>query len=112
MGARSKDKALAAIHEIQEKHSAADVHFLELDLSNFQSVINAAKKLREEETVLHGLINNAGIMGVPYSLTVDGYEAQFQVSFLFLSLSRFPRVQTRVIIILGIPTIKDMMLIA
>lgn len=80
MGARSKDKALAAIHEIQEQQPSADIHFLDLDLSSFQSVITAAKKIRNEETALHGLINNAGIMGVPYSLTADGYEAQFQVS--------------------------------
>jgi NAD(P)-dependent dehydrogenase (short-subunit alcohol dehydrogenase family) len=79
MGARSKGKALAAIHEIQEKHSSADIHFLELDLSSFQSVIAAANRLRAEEPALHGLINNAGIMGVPYSLTTDGYESQFQV---------------------------------
>lgn len=79
MGARSKDKALAAIHEIQEQLPSANIHFLDLDLSNFQSVIAAAKKIREDEPALHGLINNAGIMGVPYSLTVDGYEAQWQV---------------------------------
>ncbi|EGR49142.1 uncharacterized protein TRIREDRAFT_60739 [Trichoderma reesei QM6a] len=82
MGARSKGKALAAIHEIQEKHSSADIHFLELDLSSFQSVIAAANRLRAEEPALHGLINNAGIMGVPYSLTTDGYESQFQTNYL------------------------------
>jgi NAD(P)-dependent dehydrogenase (short-subunit alcohol dehydrogenase family) len=80
MGARSKDKALAAIHEIQEQLPSANIHFLDLDLSNFQSVIAAAKKIREDEPALHGLINTAGIMGVPYSLTVDGYEAQWQVN--------------------------------
>lgn len=32
-----------------------------------------------KETALHGLINNAGIMGVPFSRTKDGYEIQFQV---------------------------------
>jgi hypothetical protein len=32
-----------------------------------------------KETGLHGLINNAGIMGVPFSRTKDGYEIQFQV---------------------------------
>ncbi|KAL7951356.1 hypothetical protein V8C42DRAFT_339322 [Trichoderma barbatum] len=78
MGARSKDKALAVIHDIQEQQPSANIHFLDLNLSSFQSVINAAKRIRDEETALHGLINNAGIMGVPYSLTADGYEVQFQ----------------------------------
>jgi short-subunit dehydrogenase len=82
MGARSKNKAIAAINDIQENHPSTDIHFLELDLSNFSSVIAAAKKIRDEETTLHGLINNAGIMGVPYSVTADGYEIQFQVSCL------------------------------
>lgn len=35
--------------------------------------------LFSKETALHGLINNAGIMGVPFSRTKDGYEIQFQV---------------------------------
>lgn len=81
MGARSKDKANAAIKEIQEKHPSANIQFLELDLTKFSSVIAAAKKIREEETALHGLVNNAGIMGVPYSVTTDGYEIQWQVRY-------------------------------
>ncbi len=32
-----------------------------------------------KESKLHGLINNAGIMGIPYQETVDGYEIQWQV---------------------------------
>lgn len=30
--------------------------------------------------MLHGLVNNAGIMATPYEESVDHYEAQFQVS--------------------------------
>ncbi|PTB44557.1 uncharacterized protein TrAFT101_003108 [Trichoderma asperellum] len=82
MGARSKDKAIAAIEEIQETYPSADIHFLDLDLSNFSSVMAAAKKIRDEETALHGLVNNAGIMGVPYSVTADGYEIQLQTNYL------------------------------
>lgn len=81
MGARSKDKAVAAIKEIQEKHPSANIHFLDLNLSDFSSAIAAAKKIRDEETILHGLVNNAGIMGVPYSVTADGYEIQLQVRY-------------------------------
>lgn len=35
-----------------------------------------------QETVLHGLINNAGIMAVPFALTRDGIESQFQTNYL------------------------------
>ncbi|KAF5000788.1 hypothetical protein FDECE_11124 [Fusarium decemcellulare] len=82
MGARSESKAIATINEITSQLPSARIHFLSLDLSSFQSVISAAKKLRSEETVLHGLVNNAGIMGVPFSMTEDGYEVQFQTNYL------------------------------
>ncbi len=79
MGARSESKALDAISEIKTKIPSADVHFLPLDLSSLASVVAAAKHVRGAETALHGLINNAGIMGVPFAMTEDGYEVQFQV---------------------------------
>ena len=79
MGARSKDKALKAIEEMKAQVKSANVQFLALDLSSFQSVVSAASELRSKETRLDGLVNNAGIMGVPYSKTNDGYEVQFQV---------------------------------
>ena len=79
MGARSESKAAAAIKDIKTQLPSADVVFLHLDLSNLDSVVAAARKIQSSETVLHGLVNNAGIMGVPFSLTPDGYEIQFQV---------------------------------
>lgn len=45
-----------------------------------------------EETHLHILINNAGVMMCPYSKTADGFEMQFGVNhlgkifFLFLTM--------------------------
>ncbi|KAK7421716.1 hypothetical protein QQZ08_009804 [Neonectria magnoliae] len=42
----------------------------------------AAKKLCNDEISSHGLVNNAGIMGVPFSLTDDGYEVQLQINYL------------------------------
>lgn len=33
-----------------------------------------------KESELHGLVNNAGVMGLPYELSVDGYELQWGVS--------------------------------
>lgn len=79
MGARSKTKANDAIQEIKKTVPSANVHFLELDLSNFSSVLKAAKTLLETESALDGLVNNAGIMGVPFAMTEDGFEVQLQV---------------------------------
>ncbi|KAM5354565.1 hypothetical protein ACJ41O_001212 [Fusarium nematophilum] len=82
MGARSESKATATIAEIKTQLPSAQIFFLPLDLSSFKSVVAAAKKLRDDETSLHGLINNAGIMGVPFALTEDGYEIQLQTNYL------------------------------
>ncbi|KIW14279.1 hypothetical protein PV08_07061 [Exophiala spinifera] len=79
MGGRSKQKAMDAIVEIKEKLPSADIQYLHLDLSNLESVTEATQTLLKRETALHGLVNNAGIMGVPFSKTKDGYEIQFQV---------------------------------
>jgi hypothetical protein len=46
IGTRSESKAIAAIQEIKSHYSNADLHFLPLDLSNFASVIEAAKTFR------------------------------------------------------------------
>ncbi|KAL6884484.1 NAD(P)-binding protein [Trichoderma evansii] len=59
-----------------------DVRYLPLDLSSLDSVSKAAQIVLKNETALHGLVNNAGTMGVPYSETEDGYEVQFQTNYL------------------------------
>lgn len=50
-----------------------------MDLS---SVISAAKEFSSKESKLHGLINNAGIMAVPFEKSKDGYESQWQTNYL------------------------------
>ncbi|KAK5999199.1 putative oxidoreductase [Cladobotryum mycophilum] len=82
MGARTESKALECIKEIKTELPSASVQFLSLDLSSLESVVTAAKTLRGRENVLHGLINNAGVMGVPFSKTADDYEIQFQTNYL------------------------------
>ncbi|KAB8227680.1 hypothetical protein BDV23DRAFT_174091 [Aspergillus alliaceus] len=84
MGARSAEKAENAITDLKRElgNPRADIVFLKLDLTDFKSVVEAARELRSKETALHGLINNAGIMGVPFSRTKDGYEIQFQTNYL------------------------------
>ncbi|KAH8660318.1 hypothetical protein BX600DRAFT_482245 [Xylariales sp. PMI_506] len=82
MGARSKDKALAAIEDIRNEISTAEIFFLEINLSSFESVVAAANKVKAQETHLHGLINNAGIMGVPFQLTDDQFDIQWQTNYL------------------------------
>ncbi|KAF2108349.1 hypothetical protein BDV96DRAFT_671353 [Lophiotrema nucula] len=82
IGARSKGKAELAIADILKTVPSADLHYLHIDLADLSSVAKAAKTLRENVAALYGLINNAGIMGVPYAVTNDGYEIQFQTNYL------------------------------
>jgi NAD(P)-dependent dehydrogenase (short-subunit alcohol dehydrogenase family) len=82
MGARSSSKADAAIAKIKETHPDADLHVLITDNASLNTVVKAAKHFISQESQLHGLILNAGIMAVPYAVTSDGFESQMQVNYL------------------------------
>lgn len=77
MASRSEAKAVATISEIQKIVPDAPIVFLELDLASFASVKTAADKVLATTDRLDILMNNAGIMSTPHSLTKDGYEVQF-----------------------------------
>jgi len=55
---------------------SADVHFLPLDLSSFDSISTAAKDFTSKSQRLDILMNNAGVMALPAGKTKDGYEIQ------------------------------------
>ncbi|KAF2010907.1 NAD(P)-binding protein [Aaosphaeria arxii CBS 175.79] len=77
MTARSEKKALEAIKEIETEVPGIKLTFLSLDLSSFDSIKKAARSILERYDRLDVLLNNAGLMGVPPSLTEDGYEMHF-----------------------------------
>ncbi len=81
LGCRNRTKAQDAMARIEAAHPAADVAIVDLDLGDLASVEAAAEQLRQEPR-LHGLVNNAGIMMVPYAKTKDGSESQFGVNHL------------------------------
>ncbi|TCD68603.1 hypothetical protein EIP91_010394 [Steccherinum ochraceum] len=90
MAARSKGKAEEAIKELKEA-TGKDAHFLALDLSSLASVRRAAEEFRIEETELHILYNNAGLMNTPMDdLTSTGFDLQYGTNvlghFLFTEL--------------------------
>ncbi|XP_031616470.1 retinol dehydrogenase 12-like [Contarinia nasturtii] len=59
-----------------------NVHCLECDLSSMESIRNFVKKYKEKENRLDILINNAGVMRCPHSLTKDGFEMQLGVNHM------------------------------
>ncbi|KAJ9606119.1 hypothetical protein H2200_009080 [Cladophialophora chaetospira] len=82
MCARSSSRGKSAVDRIKSSYSQAHVTLLEMDHTSLSSVVAAAKLFLSKETVLHGLVNNAGIMATPFEMTKDGYEAQWQTNYL------------------------------
>ncbi|CAE7025725.1 hypothetical protein P3342_005645 [Pyrenophora teres f. teres] len=78
LAARTESKAREAITSIKSSvPNACEIVHLPLDLTSFSSIASAASTFKSQETRLDILINNAGIMAVPYSTTKEGYEIQF-----------------------------------
>ncbi|CEJ62868.1 Putative Retinol dehydrogenase [Penicillium brasilianum] len=82
IASRSATKFNDAKRIILSEFPKADVRFLTLDLTNLDSVQAAAEKFTEQESSLHLLLNNAGVMCVPYEETVDGFEMQIGVNYI------------------------------
>ncbi|VUC28999.1 unnamed protein product [Clonostachys rosea] len=80
--ARSEDKGQKAVESIQSLYARARLSVLVMDHHSLQSVASAAEIFLSNETELHGLVNNAGVMATPYKLTDNGYEDQWQTNYL------------------------------
>ncbi|MBA59149.1 MAG: oxidoreductase [Gammaproteobacteria bacterium] len=81
IGCRSEEKALAAIRKIEQQSPHAELKWIKLDLADLESIQLAASEINRE-TRLDLLINNAGVMVPPKTLTKDGFELQFGVNHL------------------------------
>jgi len=82
MTSRSEDKGKAAVLKIKEETPNANVVLMSLDLASIKSIENFSLEMHKKKTKIDILINNAGIMAVPYALTEDGYESQIGVNHL------------------------------
>jgi len=60
----------------------AQIGVLELDLADLVSVARAAAELAERYQQIDLLLNNAGVMAPPRTLTAQGFELQFGVNHL------------------------------
>jgi protochlorophyllide reductase len=83
LGCRSRAKAEQAKNALlAASREGGAVDTLDLDLADLASVRQAAADLAERYGRLDLLINNAGVMGLPRSLTRDGFEQQFGTNHL------------------------------
>ncbi|KAK1232740.1 short-chain alcohol dehydrogenase [Marasmius sp. AFHP31] len=77
MASRSEDKAKVAISWLK-KETGKETHFLQVDLSDMESIRRATDEFKSKETELHVLFNNAGVMIPPFEkLTAQGFDLQF-----------------------------------
>jgi len=82
MACRNMEKGEDAKTEIETKVEGAKLTLLGLDLADLQSVEEFVDNFNALNIPLHILINNAGIMAMPYRETADGFEMQFGTNHL------------------------------
>ena len=82
IASRNKAKVEAAIEQIYKEAPAANVEYLSLNLASITGAIESAQSLLAKLERIDGLIANAGISGVPFKTTADGFEIQFAVNHL------------------------------
>ncbi|MCX4832717.1 oxidoreductase [Streptomyces sp. NBC_01016] len=80
LACRSEQRGVAALERLTSEVPGAQAEFARLDLGDLASV-RAFAEAREDRP-LDLLVNNAGVMALPYGRTVDGFETQFGVNHL------------------------------
>jgi NAD(P)-dependent dehydrogenase (short-subunit alcohol dehydrogenase family) len=82
LACRNIEKAEAAKASILAQHPKATIDCMALDLASLKSVRRFAATYKRRHARLDLLINNAGIMMPPYSLSEDGFESQLAANYL------------------------------
>jgi NAD(P)-dependent dehydrogenase (short-subunit alcohol dehydrogenase family) len=80
LACRNQDKGRGAIEEIRGEVPEAELELGQLDLSDLASVAKFAGSL--DGRAIDVLVNNAGLMAVPYARTADGFEIQMGTNHL------------------------------
>ncbi|MBP2327619.1 NAD(P)-dependent dehydrogenase (short-subunit alcohol dehydrogenase family) [Kibdelosporangium banguiense] len=82
VAARDPKRGARAIDEITAAVPHADLEFQPLDLADLGSIERFAGAMSIQHDGLDLLINNAGVMALPYQRTADGFELQFGTNHL------------------------------
>jgi NAD(P)-dependent dehydrogenase (short-subunit alcohol dehydrogenase family) len=82
LACRNMDKAQAALKELQAEIPETPAEIMHLELSSQASVRQFADEFKSKYDRLNVLVNNAGIMMVPYGTTEDDFENQFGTNHL------------------------------
>ena len=79
---RDKGRGDEAVHKLRHESHSDRVELELLDLASLKSVKACAQSLLARLDRLDILINNAGVGGLPYTKSADGYEMTFAVNHL------------------------------
>lgn len=82
LACRDTARGDAAARSVRTAVPAADVPVRRLDLGDLSSIHAFAREYAAEHDGLDLLVNNAGVMAVPYRTTADGFEMQLGVNHL------------------------------
>lgn len=82
LACRSTDRGENARREVLETDPPGSAEVMELDLASLESVRTFADRFLESHDRLDVLVNNAGVMFLPYRETEDGFQVQFGVNHL------------------------------
>ncbi|KAJ3675215.1 hypothetical protein LUZ60_004257 [Juncus effusus] len=82
IASRSLESGMKVKNSLLTQDPNAKIEVLEMDLNSLQSVKSFAESFDSLSTNLNILINNAGIMGVPFELSKDGIESHFATNYL------------------------------
>ena len=82
MCCRDLIKGEKAKQELSKYNYTGDIELVELDLSDLINIKKASNKIKKKFNHIDVLINNAGIMAPPFTLSKQGLEIQFAVNHL------------------------------
>ena len=82
MACKSKRRGEVAKQDLLSTKKSGILDLIELDLADMKSVNNASNFILSEYKTLNVLINNAGVMAPPRTLSKQGLEIQFAVNHI------------------------------
>ena len=82
MACRDQQKGHRAAQNIENEGPPGEVAVMQLDLADLASVRQFTQDFHSNYAKLDILINNAGVMAIPYQKTADGFEMQFGTNHL------------------------------
>tara|TARA_B100000579_G_C22815250_1_gene847499 strand:+ start:605 stop:1507 length:903 start_codon:yes stop_codon:yes gene_type:complete len=99
MCCRDLTKGERAKKELLKYNFPGIIELIELDLSDLENIKNVTQYIKKKFNYLDVLINNAGIMAPPKTLSKQGFEIQFAVNHLahmYLTLELLPMLSEKI----------------